>query len=101
NGELVLGIGLSAAAGMIALAPAIVETLIGADFREGALTVFPWIVLAAAISGIKAYHFDIAFYLAKNSRLLVITVAVAAAANVVLNMFLIPEFGIRGAAWSS
>ncbi len=101
NGELIVTLAMAGAAGLIALAPAIIEVFIGREFRAGALAVMPWIAAAAAVAGIKAFHLDMAFHLARQSRWLVITSTVAALANVVLNLLLIPRYGILGAAWAT
>jgi O-antigen/teichoic acid export membrane protein len=101
NGELLITAAFVGVTMMIALAPQIIELIIGEKFRTGALLVFPWVALAAAISGIKAFHFDIAFHLKKSSPYLVLTGTIAAAVNVVLNLILIPAFGILGAAWAT
>jgi len=53
------------------------------------------------VAGIKAFHLDMAFHLARQSRWLVITSTVAALANVALNLLLIPHYGILGAAWAT
>jgi O-antigen/teichoic acid export membrane protein len=98
NGALVFAVALGGAATLIALRPQLVNLLIGEAFRDGALLIFPWITIAAAIAGIKAYHFDIAFHLGRESRWLVGTGAVTALSNLALNLFLIPKYGILGAA---
>jgi O-antigen/teichoic acid export membrane protein len=101
NGELLFALAMAGAAGMIAIGPLIIELFVGRDFRAGALEVFPWIALTAAVIGIKSFHFDIAFHLSKQSRWLVVTSGSAALMSVLLNFLLIPRYGIVGAAWAS
>jgi len=101
NGSLIIAIALAGAAGLIVLAPGILQLLVGAEFRSGTSTVLPWIAAAAAVAGIKAFHLDIAFHLAAKSKYLILVTAVAAATNIVLNLLLIPTFGILGAAWAT
>ena len=101
NGELLITAAFVGVTMLIALGPQIIELIIGERFRTGALLVFPWVALASTISGIKAFHFDIAFHLEKTSPYLVLTVAIAAAVNIVLNLILIPAYGILGAAWAT
>ena len=86
---------------MIALAPPLAEIFIGKEFRASVLAVVPWIATAAAVAGIKAFHLDIAFHLARRSGGLVATGALAACANAALNLLLIPRYGILGAAWAT
>lgn len=101
NGELIITLAVAGAAGLIALAPIIVEIVIGKAFRADALAVVPWIAVAAAVAGIKAFHLDIAFQLARQSRWQAYTAILAAIANVALNLLLIPRYGILGAAWAT
>ncbi len=101
NGELIVTLTLAGAAGLIALAPVIVETVIGKAFRADAIVVVPWIAAAAAVAGIKAFHLDVAFQLARQSRWQVYTSIVAAIVNLALNLLLIPRYGIIGAAWAT
>ena len=101
NGELLITSALVGVTMLIALGPQIIELIIGEKYRTGALLIFPWVALAAAISGIKAFHFDIAFHMEKTSHWLVLTGGISAAINVVFNLLLIPTFGILGAAWAT
>lgn len=100
NGQLTFAIAFSGAAGLIAVGPALMEVFVGSAFREGALSVFSWVAIVAAVVGIKSFHFDIAFHLTKQSKWLLITSGLAAIANLLLNIVLIPRFGIVGAAWA-
>lgn len=101
NGELMFALAFSGAAGLIAIEPVMIGLFVGEEFREGASTVFMWIALTAAIIGIKSFHFDIAFHLTRQSKWLLITSGLAAAANLGLNLVFVPHFGIAGAAWSA
>jgi O-antigen/teichoic acid export membrane protein len=101
NGELLITSALVGVTILIALSPQIIELIIGENFRAGALLIFPWVAIASAMSGIKAFHFDIAFHLGKTSHWLLLTGGISAAINVALNLLLIPAYGILGAAWAT
>ncbi len=101
NGELIIAVALTSAAGLVALAPAVLTVFIGEAFRPGAAAILPIVAAASALSAIKAFHFDIAFHLGKRSTTLVWITAFAAVINVVLNLLLIPRFGAVGAAWAT
>lgn len=101
NGELIFVFALAGAAGLIALTGPIMNLFVGDEFRAGAILIFPWIVVSAAITGIKSFYFDIAFHIAKNSKWLIVTSGVAAVVNVASNYLLIPRYGIVGAAWAT
>ncbi|MFD2754738.1 lipopolysaccharide biosynthesis protein [Comamonas terrae] len=101
NGELIFAMAFSGAAGLIAIAPGMIGIFAGEKFREGALPVFIWIALSAAVVGIKSYYFDIVFHLTKKTKWLLITNGIAAIFNVGINYYIIPIYGIVGAAWAS
>ncbi len=101
NGELVIAAAFAGAVGLVVLGPQIVTVLIGEAFRADSLRILPWVVAASTLAGIKAYHFDIAFHLGRNSRWLLVTGAIAAVTNLALNLLLIPLYGILGAAWAT
>jgi len=101
NGELLAGIALASAAGVMVLAPLLAPVLVGADYRDGVALLLPWVAVAAALGGIKAFHFDVAFHLGHQSRWLVLIAALAAVVNVGLNLWLIPRHGMLGAAYGT
>lgn len=101
NGQLIFAAAFAGCAGLIAVGQPLITIVIGEEFRAAALMILPWIALAGAAAGIKAYHFDLAFQLGMASHWLVFNGVLAAVANIGLNLFLIPQFGILGAAWAT
>ncbi len=99
--RLLLGIGIPAAMGMAVLAPAIAHAVLGEDFRPSAQTLIPLITLAALLVNIKAYYFDLAFQFGQYTRGLLPILGLAVLLNIVLNLLLIPEFGLTGAAYAT
>lgn len=94
-------IGLPAAAGVALVARPLAEVLIGEDLREAAASVTPWIALSALLFGLTAYYFGQAFTLGKKTKRLLVAMAIPAGLNVVLNLLLVPYFGLMGAAWAT
>ena len=94
-------IGLPAAAGVALVARPLAEVLIGEELRTAAAGVTPWIALSALLFGLTAYYFGQAFTLGKKTRLLLVAMAIPAGLNVVLNVILVPRFGLIGAAWAT
>lgn len=94
-------IGLPAAAGVALVARPLAQVMIGEDLRDAATLVTPWIALSALLSGVTVYYFHQAFTLGRKTRRLLAAMAVPAVANVVLNVALIPRFGVLGAAWAT
>ena len=75
--------------------------MIGEDLRGAAAAITPWIAFAALMSGLSSYYFGQAFTLGKRTSLLFVTMAIPALANVLLNLILIPAYGVMGAAWAT
>jgi O-antigen/teichoic acid export membrane protein len=94
-------IGLPAAAGVALVARPLAEVLIGEELRTAAASVTPWIALSALLFGLTAYYFGQAFTLGKKTKRLLVAMAIPAGLNVVLNLVLVPYFGLLGAAWAT
>ena len=94
-------IGLPAAVGVALVARPLADFMIGEDLRDAAALVTPWIALSALLSGVTVYYFHQAFTLGRRTGWLLAAMSVPALANVVLNVLLIPRFGVQGAAWAT
>lgn len=94
-------LGLPAAAGVALVARPLAEVLIGENLRIAAAGITPWIALSALLFGLTAYYFGQAFTLGKKTRHLLVAMAIPAGMNVVLNLILVPRFGLLGAAWAT
>ena len=94
-------VGLPACVGVALVARPLAEFMIGEHLRDAAALITPWIALSALLSGMTVYYFHQAFTLGRKTGLLLAAMAVPAVANVVLNVVLIPRFGVLGAAWAT
>ncbi len=94
-------VGLPAAAGVALVARPLAEVLIGQDLRAAAASITPWIALSALLYGLTAYYFGQAFTLGRKTKHLLMAMAIPAGANVLLNLILVPRFGVMGAAWAT
>jgi O-antigen/teichoic acid export membrane protein len=94
-------IALPAAAGLALVARPLAEVLVGEGLRDGAAQITPWIALGGFFAGITTYYFHQAFTLARRTGLLLGAMAFPAAANVALNLILVPRYGVIGAAWAT
>lgn len=101
NGSLLFAVGLPAAAGIALLAPAIVGVFLGAQFREDAARLLPWVAAAVFLAGLRAYHFDLAFQLGRHTTRQVWVAGIAATANFLLNLWWIPLWGLMGAVYAT
>lgn len=100
NGAVLLALALPACVGLALTAPQIAATLVGAAFREGVTTLIPIMCVTALLNGVRSHFIDHAFHLAGRSSAMMWSYGPAAAANIVLNLILIPRYGMLGAAWS-
>ncbi|SDY19113.1 lipopolysaccharide biosynthesis protein [Nitrosomonas halophila] len=101
NAILLLSIGLPSIAGFMLLSSHIADIVLGADFREQAASLLPWVAISVLFAGFRAYYFDLAFQLGRRTIIQTWIVAAAAGTNLVLNILLIPEFGVLGAAYAT
>ncbi len=74
------------------------QMVFGISVRSDAAQIMPWVAFAIAVGCLKSYFLDIAFQLAKVTHMQVRITVVMAVLNVVLNILLMPNFGVVGAA---
>ena len=94
-------IALPAAVGLALVARPMAEFMIGEDLRAAAAGVTPWVALGSLLAGCTTYYFHQAFTLGRRTGLLLLAMTVPAVANVLLNLALIPAFGVTGAAMAT
>ncbi len=100
NGAVLLALALPACAGLALIAPQIAATLVGPAFRDGVAVLIPIMCITSLLNGVRSHFIDHAFHLAGRSMAMLWSYAPAAVANVVLNLILIPRYGMVGAAWT-
>jgi len=91
-------IGFPAAAGLMLVSDPAARVLIGPEIALAAATIMPFIALAGLMNGMMTYYFHEAFVLGRQPRLMATIMLIAAAGNLALNLILIPQLGILGAA---
>lgn len=95
---LLAGLALPATLGLIVLSPTLTRLLLG-NFVPGQSALITAIVaVGVAFGAVRSYAYDIVFMLAGKTRQQALILAVAAGANVVLNLVFIPWWGAIGAA---
>ncbi|ALL13035.1 oligosaccharide flippase family protein [Caulobacter henricii] len=92
---------LPAAVGLALVAEPLVELMVGESLRAGAIQVVPWIAASGWLAGVTTYYLLQAFTLGRRTPILIVAMAVPALANLVLNLVLIPRFGLNGALWAT
>ena len=85
--------------GLSALAPEIVQLMAAPQYRAAA-PVVPWIALSGLCEGIR-YVMTIGIMFQKRPIIRSMGMGVAGLVNVLLNLLLIPRYGMMGAAWAT
>jgi O-antigen/teichoic acid export membrane protein len=95
--SLMLALGVPASVGLALVARPLADVMVGPGLREGAASVTPWIAASALFAGMTTYYTHQAFTLGRRTGLLLLAMSLPAAANVGLNLLLIPRLGLTGA----
>lgn len=98
---VLLGVSAPAALGMILLAPNIAYVFLGRQFRAHSDALIAIISLATLLSGVRAYYYDYSFQLGERLGYQVWVFFAAALANLCLNIWWIPLYGVLGAAYAT
>jgi O-antigen/teichoic acid export membrane protein len=96
-----IGIGLPAVFGVAVLSGEISEVVFGSSFRQDAGRIMPWLAVAIFLGCFKNYFVDVVFQLRNVSKYQGYIAAFMATVNVVLNLLLLPRYGVIAAAWST
>ena len=96
---VMLGISLPAITLLWAIDDAVIALIAGPSFSAGAL-VMPIAALGYLLSLLSSFA-DVALGLAFRQVISTVSIAIALAVNFVLNVVLIPIWGIEGAAWAT
>ncbi len=99
--SLMLLLCVPAAVGLALVAAPLAQLMVGPELAKGAAQVTPWIAVSGLLAGLTTYYFHQAFTLSQRTRLLLVAMAVPALANLVLNLILIPRYGLDGALWAT
>ncbi|WNS81207.1 oligosaccharide flippase family protein [Domibacillus sp. DTU_2020_1001157_1_SI_ALB_TIR_016] len=92
-----LAIALPAAGGMAILSGNLSGIFFGEAYREAASLVIPWIAIVSLVQGFKVFYLDLAFQLSKQTSKQIVSVLSGSLLNIVLNVWWIPIYGIKGA----
>lgn len=101
NFLMLLLLSVPATVGLVMLANNIAAVVLGHGFRAQAGEIIIIVALATFIGGVQSYYFSYSFQLARKMNGLVWTLFWAALANVGLNLWWIPRYGVLGAAFAT
>ncbi len=98
NAQLVLGVGLPAAAGLIALAGPISHIYLGPRFHVHSGAVVAIAAAVMLLSGLRGSYFEQAFEIALRTRAVAVNTAVRVVLTILFSLWAIPRYGPVGAA---
>jgi O-antigen/teichoic acid export membrane protein len=101
NGIALLVVTLPACVGLALTADYIAGSLVGSDFRAGVAALLPIMSFTALARGLRAHFIDHAFHLSGRPLLMLWTYVPATVVNIALNLYVVPRYGMFGAAWTA
>ena len=101
NGIALLAVTLPACAGLALTADYIAASLVGPAFREGVAALLPIMSFTALARGVRAHFVDHAFHLSGRPLMMLWTYLPATVLNIGLNLYVVPRYGMFGAAWTA
>jgi O-antigen/teichoic acid export membrane protein len=101
NGIALLAVTLPTCAGLALTADYVSASLVGPAFRTGVAALLPIMCFTALARGLRAHFIDHAFHLSGRPLLMLWTYGPATAVNIALNIYVVPRYGMFGAAWTA
>ncbi len=97
NGMVLLAVLAPVSAVLIFRGTDLTLVFLGAPY-QAATAIAPWVVLAAALGAVRAFHVDAAHQAHRATYFILKEASAALLLNLVLNLLLIPRYGMMGAA---
>lgn len=101
NGIALLVVALPACTGLALTANYVAASLVGHNFRAGVAALLPIMSLTALARGLRSHFIDHAFHLSGRPLLMLWTYLPATLVNIALNLYIVPRYGMLGAAWTA
>jgi len=101
NGVALLALTLPACVGLALTADYVSASLVGPEFRPGVAALIPIMSFTALARGLRSHFVDHAFHLSGRPLLMLWTYGPATIANIALNLYVVPRYGMYGAAWTA
>ena len=101
NGIALLAVTLPACAGLALTADYVSASLVGPAFRSGVAALLPIMSFTALARGVRSHFIDHAFHLSGRPLMMLWTYVPATVVNIVLNIYVVPRYGMFGAAWTA
>ncbi len=101
NGIAMLAVALPTCAGLALTADSLAASLVGPAFTTGVAALLPIMCFAALARGLRTHFIDHAFHLSGRPLLMLWTYLPATVLNIALNLYVVPRYGMFGAAWTA
>jgi O-antigen/teichoic acid export membrane protein len=101
NGIALLAVTLPACAGLALTADYVSASLVGPAFRDGVAALLPIMSFTALARGLRAHFIDHAFHLSGRPLMMLWTYMPATILNIGINLYVVPRYGMFGAAWTA
>jgi O-antigen/teichoic acid export membrane protein len=101
NVVLLFLVGLPASVGLSLVGPSLAHLLLGAEFRDSAARIVPIVAVSSFLAGVRAFFLDHIFQLGRKTGRMGVVMAVTATAAIAMNWWLIPLYGLFGAAYAT
>jgi len=98
---IILFLGLPAAVGLGLVAEPLAEAMIAEGLREQAAQIIPWIAFCGLLNGLLIHYVSESFQLVRRTDQRALLMIVPTVLNIVLNVVLIPQFGLMGAVYAT
>jgi O-antigen/teichoic acid export membrane protein len=100
-GVKLVSFGVPLAVGISILSGDISTLLFGLEYQQGVATLMPWLSAAIFVAVFKSYYLDVPFQLHNETKNLSYIAILMAITNIVLNVILLPSYGVIAASWST
>jgi O-antigen/teichoic acid export membrane protein len=100
-GVKLVSFGVPLAVGISILSVDIASLLFGTEYQQDAIMIMPWLAIAIFVAVFKSYYLDVPFQLHNATKKQSYIAIVMAITNIVLNVILLPRYGLTAAAWST
>jgi O-antigen/teichoic acid export membrane protein len=101
NGIALLAMTLPTCVGLALTSDYIAASLVGPAFRAGVAALLPIMCYTALARGLRAHFIDHAFHLSGRPLMMLWTYVPATILNIALNLYVVPRYGMFGAAWTA
>jgi len=101
NGIALLAASLPTCVGLALTADYVAAALVGPAFRSGVAALLPIMCYTALARGLRSHFIDHAFHLSGRPLSMLWTYVPATVLNVALNLYVVPRYGMFGAAWTA